>query len=60
MKYICPKCGEERKIEEPYYQIGFGWFVGAYCIKCNYILAEVRNAPSKEQAEEAIQKILLR
>lgn len=59
MKYICPKCGEEIQIKEPCHQVGFGWFAGAYCQRCNYIFAEVRNAPSKKKAEELLkQKIL--
>lgn len=56
MKFICTKCGKKRKIEEPYHQKGFGWFVGAFCSDCNYLFAEIRNAPSKEKAIELLER----
>lgn len=58
MKYICPKCGEEKEINKPCHQEGFGWFVGAFCFKCNYLYAEVRNASSEEEALKMLERKL--
>ena len=56
MNYICPICGKERTVGEPFYQPWFGWFACAYCNDCRYIFAEVRNASTKEKAIEKLQE----
>lgn len=58
MDYICPKCGKKKSTCEPIKVDGFGWFTGAFCFNCNYLLAEIRHATTKEEAEDKLEKKL--